>query len=83
MGSQIDKSLKTDSSKAESGFSSTSESTVQKEVTFDLSLLTPATELGPEAPDDTILKPKDVIYEAESPDEAALGIDENYESHYI
>ena len=52
-------------------------------MTFDLSLLTPATELGPEAPDDTILKPKDVIYEAESPDEAALGIDENYESHYI
>ena len=43
----------------------------RKEVTFDYSLLTPATEFG-EAGDDRILDPKDVLYEAESPDEAAL-----------
>ena len=64
----MEKVLKTDT---ESGISSTG-SSIKKEVNFDLSLITPATEMGPETPDDTILKPKDVIYEAESPDEAAL-----------
>ena len=44
----------------------------KKEVTFDYSLLTPATELDSDAPDERILAPKDVLYEAESPDEAAL-----------
>jgi len=63
---------KTDSSHdVESGIS-TGSGLTQKEVNFDLSLLTPTTEQGPSNQDDTILKPKDVIYEAESPDEAAL-----------
>ena len=39
-------------------------------MTFDKSLLTPANEL--EDSDDKLLKPEEVIYEAESPDEAAL-----------
>ena len=65
---------KVDSTRTESGIDSestgTTENTIEtKEVTFDLSVITPMTELGPEAPDDTILKPRDVIYEAESPDE--------------
>ena len=67
LGTQMDKVLKTDT---ESGISSGG--STKKEVNFDLSLITPATEMDPETPDDTILKPKDVIYEAESPDEAAL-----------
>jgi len=43
---------------------------IHKQVTFDKSLLTPANEL--EDSDDKLLKPEEVIYEAESPDEAAL-----------
>ena len=59
---------------SETGFKFSLESAtfppIHKQVTFDKSLLTPANEL--EDSDDKLLKPEEVIYEAESPDEAAL-----------